>query len=108
MPLYKKRDHRSCINYRAISLLCSTFKALEKIPDKMLRKITENKFHETQSAFRSGYSTQYYEALNRGIFITKQEFTDIDMEKAVDKVPRIEIWITLKNHRVNLILGTRN
>jgi hypothetical protein len=40
VPIYKKGDRKQCRNYRAITLLCQTFKICERIlTNKMIKEI---------------------------------------------------------------------
>ena len=59
IPIHKKGDKTNLNNYRPISLLPVLSKLLEKIINKQLNKIVEDKYiDENQFGFRMGYNTE--------------------------------------------------
>ncbi|XP_076043771.1 uncharacterized protein LOC143026873 [Oratosquilla oratoria] len=69
----EKGDIQSCANYRGIKLTSHTMKLLERVMDKRLRAETEQ----------------------RGLYLTF-----IDLEKAYDRVPRSEVWRSMRSKGV--------
>ena len=104
-PFYKnKGDVLECLNYRGIKLLCHTFKVWERILDTRLRQIITP--HESHLGFMPGKGT------TDAIFMLRQTMEKyregqkslnivfIDLEKAYDRVPREEIWRSLRRKGV--------
>ena len=105
VPIFKEKgDIQECKNYRGIKLLPHTFKIWELVLDKRVRECTD--IHESQFRFMPGRST------TDAIFIIKQTLekyregqkdicvTFTDLEKAYDRVPRDEIWRTMRERLV--------
>ena len=101
-PVFKKGDKLDCANYRAISLLPHISKIYERILERRLRVIVEDKLAEWQHGFRPNRSTtDLIFALK--ILIEKswewnvdQYFAFLDLEKAFDRVPRQKLWKLLQ------------
>ena len=105
VPIFKEKgDIQECKNYRGIKLLTHTINICERVLDRRVRECTD--IHESQFGFMPGMST------TDSIFILKQMIekyregqkdicvTFIDLEKAYDRVPREDIWRTMRERLV--------
>ena len=105
-------------NYRPIALTCTMCKVLEKIVNKRLRWILENRniFSEAQKGFRQFCSTtdnllilesEIQEAFNQGQHLL---VVSLDIEKAYDMTWRTHILKTLQEHHItgNLLCFINN
>ena len=101
VPLYKgKGDINDCGNYRGIKLMSHSMKLLERVIEARIRK--EVTVAEQQFGFMPGRST------TDAIFCLRmllEKWTErqkavhcafIDLEKAYDRVPRVEPWECLR------------
>jgi len=57
IPIYKKKDHLDCNNYRGISLQCHCCKLFTSVFRQRPRQITDEIISEEQAGFRPGRST---------------------------------------------------
>ena len=57
-PVFKKAENLSKENYRPVSILPCLSKIFERVIENRLNEYSEGIFHESLSAFRSGYSCQ--------------------------------------------------
>lgn len=106
IPIFKKGDNRECNNHRGISLLSVAGKIFSRILELKLRHEVEHQLEEFQSGFRPKRSTQdlifSMRMLSEKMPEKDKEFHAgyIDLSQAFDKVPRHEIWKSLKNLNV--------
>ena len=95
-----KGDVRSCGSYRSIKLLEHGMKIVERIFERRLMKVV--KLDEMQNGFMPGRGTidvifivrqlmEKYETAGRNLFMVF-----VDLEKAIDRVPREVIWWSLR------------
>ena len=103
VPIWKRKgDAQDPGKYRGITLLSHIMKLLERILDKRLREKVEHKLGEEQLGFRKGRGT------TDGMFALRQlveqrlemqghmALAFVDLEKAVDTVPRKMATATLR------------
>ena len=105
VSIFKERgDIQSCNNYRGIKLTSHTMKLLERVLDKRLREETE--VCSEQFGFMKGRGTmdavfalrqtmEKYRDKQRGLYMAF-----IDLEKAYDRVPRSEVWRSMRSKGV--------
>ena len=97
-PIFKKGDKTDCRNYRGIALMLHIAKVYERILERRLREIVENRLEELQYGFRPNRSTIYLIFSLKMIceksweFNRKAHVAFIDLEKAFDRVPRNVLW----------------
>ena len=96
--IFKKGDRNECKNYRGITLLTHIGKIYERILEKRLRVMVEEKLEEGQYGFRPQRGTTELIFTLRMIMEKSWEWAKdiyivfIDLEKAFDRVPRNNLW----------------
>ena len=101
IPVFKEKgDVQMCSNYRGIKLMSHTLKLFERVIDGRLRQIVN--IGRQQLGFMKGVGTI------DGIFALRQSMEKhqekqkvlhmafIDLEKAYDRIPRQEVWRSLR------------
>lgn len=110
VPIHKKGDHRECSNYRGITILSIVSKTYERILEKRLRAVIENRLEEPQCGFRKGRGVQDHiftlkqlieKNVERNVFVAF-----IDLEKAFDSIPRNIVWNSLRRRINGKLFGT--
>jgi hypothetical protein len=101
-PIYKKGDKTECGNYRGIALMSHPAKVYERILERRLREVVEEKLEEWQHGFRPGRSSIDLVFALKMISEKNWEFNRktyaafVDLEKAFDRVPRELLWRKLR------------
>ncbi|KAI5735287.1 hypothetical protein M8J77_016627 [Diaphorina citri] len=105
VPIYKgKGDVQNCGNYRGIKLMSHTMKIWERIIDARLREETE--IDDEQFGFMPGRGTiDAVFALRRLLEKFREmqrelHLVFIDLEKAYDRIPRQEVWRSMREKGV--------
>ena len=107
VPIFKKRDHKECSNYRAITLLSLPGKVFARIIERRCRNIVGPHIQEIQCGFRSGRGTTDQIFTLQQILEKSWEFAEpvytlfIDLEKAYDRVPREMLWKVLTEYGIH-------
>ena len=101
IPIFKEKgDVQDCKNYRGIKLTSHTLKIYEKVLDKRLREETEIGDEQfglmrdrgtVDAIFILRQMMEKYAEKQRGLFLAI-----IDLEKAYDRVPRSEVWRSMR------------
>src|SRR6218665_1642582 len=106
LALYKqKSDVMECGNYRVIKLLEVGLKVYEKVIEKRIRDNVQ--LHDIQFVFRPGRGTMDAVIMLRQVQEKtlegngKRYWTFVDMEKAVDRVPREVVYLSLRKKGVS-------
>ncbi|KAL7865124.1 hypothetical protein SRHO_G00103710 [Serrasalmus rhombeus] len=101
VPIFKKGDKADCGNYRGISLLSSTGKALARVLTNRLTPLSESILPESQSGFRPHRGTTDMIFTVRQLQEKCREQNQplymafIDLTKAFDSVHREALWLVL-------------
>jgi len=100
---YKQGDRQRVQNYRPITLLSSLLKLWEKILETRLRKIAEHHLPHLQMGSRANNSAEAA-AILQSILLNKVDLenkyiyiTNLDMNKAYNRVKRTQLWNKLFN-----------
>lgn len=110
-PIHKKGNKKQCENYRAITLLNTTYKILANLINKRLKLQAEEILGDYQNGFRPGRST-----IN-GIHILEQIFQKtrnynkevhvlfVDFKSAFDSINREKMMKELKTLNISQTLS---
>ena len=105
VPIYKEKgDIQDCGNYRGIKLMSHTMKVWERIVDRRIRD--ETTMGEEQFGFMPGRgTTDAIFAIRQLVEKHREKQTGlhmvfIDLEKAYDRVPRQEVWRSMREKGV--------
>ncbi|XP_062862816.1 uncharacterized protein LOC134324867 [Trichomycterus rosablanca] len=101
VPIFKKGDKADCGNYRGISILSTTGKALARVLANRLTPLSESILPESQSGFRPHRGTTDMIFIGRQLQEKCREQNQplymafIDLTKAFDSVNRQALWLVL-------------
>lgn len=101
VSIFKKGDKADCGNYRGISLLSTTGKALARVLANRLTPLSESSLPESQSGFcpNRGTTDMIFIACQRQEKCREQNLplymAFIDLSKAFDSVNRQALWLVL-------------
>ena len=105
VPIFKEKgDIQDCGNYRGIKMISHTMKIWERVIDRRLRE--ETTIGEEQFGFMPGRGTTDAIFAARQVIEKHREMQKelhlvfIDLEKAYDRVPRLEVWRCLREQGV--------
>ena len=104
--LFKKGKRDNCSNYRGISLLNSGYKIYTKIIIQHFKTISETILLEEQNSFRIGTSCIYNVFIIKQTIEKRREFNletymaFLDLEKALDRVNRKQLWQILNRRGI--------
>ena len=104
------RDYLECENYRGISLMCHVAKQYESVLEARLRRATEDKLGPWQHGFRKGVDTCDMIFALRHLIEKHWEFNKplyiafLDLEKALDMIPRRNLWQALNTYEIPMDL----
>lgn len=107
-PIYKKGEKTDCGNYRGISLLSHAGKIYERVLERRLRVIVEEKIGEWQHGFRPGRGTIDLVFALKMLLEKSWEWgisksmAFIDLEKAFDRIPRERLWEKLQHEEYGI------
>jgi hypothetical protein len=110
IPVHKKGDKTDCSNYRAISLLSTSYKILSKIHLSRLSPYVDEIIGDHQCWFRRNRSTTDQIFCIRQILEKKWEYNEtehqlsIDFKKAYDSVRREVLYTILTDFGVPMKL----
>ena len=105
-PIYKQGDPMLCKNYRAITLLTTTYKIFSKILYLKLLPYTQKIIGNYQSGFRQGKSTIDQIFILRQILEKTREYRIethhlfVDFRSAYDSIKRNELYLAMKEFKI--------